>query len=80
MSKLVVSTLSGVDCKVTPLFGLGLDNLSLSNKETPPPPKNPAKLLHYVGDLAHSVDKRFVLAYPADSPAFAAPLWEEIII
>ncbi|KAJ9051602.1 hypothetical protein DSO57_1003155 [Entomophthora muscae] len=42
-------------------------------------PKMPAKSLHSLEDLAHTVDERFVLAYPADSLPLVAPSWEETL-
>ncbi|KAJ9079009.1 hypothetical protein DSO57_1001222 [Entomophthora muscae] len=39
-----------------------------------------AKSLNSLGDLAHTVDERFVLAYPADPPALVVPAWEETLI
>ncbi|KAJ9087315.1 hypothetical protein DSO57_1034466, partial [Entomophthora muscae] len=39
-----------------------------------------AKLLNSLRDLAHTVDERFVLAYPVDFLALAAPPWEETLI
>ncbi|KAJ9075896.1 hypothetical protein DSO57_1031307 [Entomophthora muscae] len=43
-------------------------------------PKTPAKLLHSLKDLAHTVDERFVLAYPADPLPLVAPSWEETLV
>ncbi|KAJ9075667.1 hypothetical protein DSO57_1033705 [Entomophthora muscae] len=43
-------------------------------------PKVLAKLLHLLGDLAHTVDERFVLAYPADPLALVALAWEETLV
>ncbi|KAJ9089100.1 hypothetical protein DSO57_1016369 [Entomophthora muscae] len=42
-------------------------------------PKIPAKPLNSLGDLEHTVDERFLLAYPTDLLALAAP-WEEMLI
>ncbi|KAJ9059195.1 hypothetical protein DSO57_1005116 [Entomophthora muscae] len=39
-----------------------------------------AKPLNSLGDLAHTVDERFVLAYPVDFLTLAAPPWEETLI
>ncbi|KAJ9084131.1 hypothetical protein DSO57_1027506, partial [Entomophthora muscae] len=42
--------------------------------------KTPAKHLHSLNDLAHTVDERFVLAYPAEPLPLVAPSWEEILV
>ncbi|KAJ9066814.1 hypothetical protein DSO57_1005777 [Entomophthora muscae] len=39
-----------------------------------------AKPLNSLGDLAHTVDERFILAYPEDPPVLAAPAWEETLV
>ncbi|KAJ9079743.1 hypothetical protein DSO57_1032276 [Entomophthora muscae] len=41
-------------------------------KKTAP---SPAKPLNSLNDLAHTVDERFVLVYPAGPPALVAPTW-----
>ncbi|KAJ9065937.1 hypothetical protein DSO57_1014557 [Entomophthora muscae] len=43
-------------------------------------PKTPAKPLNYLEDLAHTVDKRFVLAYSVDFLPLATPSWEETLV
>ncbi|KAJ9075421.1 hypothetical protein DSO57_1036270 [Entomophthora muscae] len=42
--------------------------------------QNPAKQLNAFEDLAHTVEKRSVLAYPVDSPVFTAPPWEKTLV
>ncbi|KAJ9070808.1 hypothetical protein DSO57_1003670 [Entomophthora muscae] len=42
--------------------------------------QSPEKLLNSLKDLAHTVDERFVLAYPADPPALIVLAWEEILV
>ena len=41
--------------------------------------KTPTKTLNSLEDLAHTVDERFVLAYPVASPSLTAPPWEETL-
>ncbi|KAJ9082558.1 hypothetical protein DSO57_1003330 [Entomophthora muscae] len=65
------------NCKSTATFGLGLNRFPCRTKKGP---KVTAKPLNSLGDLAHTVDERFVLAYPADLPALVAPSWEETLI
>ncbi|KAJ9058853.1 hypothetical protein DSO57_1008070 [Entomophthora muscae] len=43
-------------------------------------PKTPAKPLHLLNDLAHTVDERFVLAYSVESLPLVAPSWEETLV
>ncbi|KAJ9054504.1 hypothetical protein DSO57_1013803, partial [Entomophthora muscae] len=42
--------------------------------------QSPAKPLNSLNDLAHTVDERFVLAYPAGPLALVAPAWEETLV
>ncbi|KAJ9056273.1 hypothetical protein DSO57_1034918 [Entomophthora muscae] len=56
-----------LDCKIFPRC----------TKEGPKMPANP---LHSLEDLAHTVDERFVLAYPVDSLPLVAPSWEETLV
>ncbi|KAJ9071983.1 Chromobox protein 1 [Entomophthora muscae] len=57
---------------VNPLSPLALDQKNFP--ATPiKGPKITAKPLKSQGNLAHTVDKRFVLAYPADLPALVVP-------
>ncbi|KAJ9073797.1 hypothetical protein DSO57_1012548 [Entomophthora muscae] len=42
--------------------------------------KTPAKPLNSLNDLAHTVDERFVLAYPAEPLPLVAPSWEETLV
>ncbi|KAJ9077697.1 hypothetical protein DSO57_1014159 [Entomophthora muscae] len=42
--------------------------------------KTPAKPLHSLNDLAHTVDERFVLAYPAEPLPLVAPSWKETLV
>ncbi|KAJ9060753.1 hypothetical protein DSO57_1027559 [Entomophthora muscae] len=43
-------------------------------------PQKPAKPLNSLEDLAHTVDEKFVVAYPVESPPFSAPSMEETLI
>ncbi|KAJ9079964.1 hypothetical protein DSO57_1030100 [Entomophthora muscae] len=42
--------------------------------------KMPAKPLNFLNNLAHTVDERFVLAYPAEPLPLVAPSWEETLV
>ncbi|KAJ9058175.1 hypothetical protein DSO57_1015016 [Entomophthora muscae] len=64
-------------CTLTATFGFGLHYSPHCTRKSP---KIPAKLLDSLEDLAHTVDKRFVLAYPMDPLALVAPSWEEMLI
>ncbi|KAJ9054105.1 hypothetical protein DSO57_1018081 [Entomophthora muscae] len=64
-------------CKFAAPFGFGLHHFYLRTKKSP---KIPTKPLNLLGDLAHTVDKIFVLVYPADPLALIALLWEETLI
>ncbi|KAJ9074920.1 hypothetical protein DSO57_1001393 [Entomophthora muscae] len=64
------------NCKFTPL--LTLDHAIFPHC-TKKGPKMPAKPLHSLKDLAHTVDERFVLAYPADPLPLVALSWEETL-
>ena len=61
-----------------------LPPLALDQTIFPPPhqkgPKTTAKPLNSLEDLAHTVDERFVLAYPADPPALVVPACKETLI
>ncbi|KAJ9059980.1 hypothetical protein DSO57_1035801 [Entomophthora muscae] len=41
---------------------------------------SPAKPLNLLKDLAHTVDERFLLAYPVNSPASTVPSLEETLV
>ncbi|KAJ9059893.1 hypothetical protein DSO57_1036761 [Entomophthora muscae] len=64
---------------VNPLPPLALDQ-TVFPCHTKKGPKIMAKILNFLGDLAHTVDERFVLAYPADPLALVVPAWEETLI
>ncbi|KAJ9072342.1 hypothetical protein DSO57_1028550 [Entomophthora muscae] len=64
---------------VNPLSPLALDRIAFpccSKKSA----QSPAKPLNSLQDLAHAVDERFVLAYPAEPPALVALAWEETLL
>lgn len=58
---------------------LALDH-TIFPRRTRKGPKISAKLLNSLGDLAHTVDERFVLAYPADTLPLVAPPWEKMLV
>ncbi|KAJ9085919.1 hypothetical protein DSO57_1009496 [Entomophthora muscae] len=62
-------------CKFT--AALGLESNHFPPCQPKKGPKITAKLLNSLGDLAHTVDERFVLAYPVDSLALVVPPREE---
>ncbi|KAJ9072145.1 hypothetical protein DSO57_1030306 [Entomophthora muscae] len=64
---------------VNSLPPLALD-CKIFTRRTKKGPKMPARPLHSLEDLAHTVDERFVLAYPADSLPLVAPSCEETLI
>ncbi|KAJ9066768.1 hypothetical protein DSO57_1006379 [Entomophthora muscae] len=64
---------------VNSLPPLALDH-SIFPCRTKKGPKTPAKPLHLLNDLAHTVDERFVLAYPVESLPLVAPSWEETLV
>ncbi|KAJ9057723.1 hypothetical protein DSO57_1019940 [Entomophthora muscae] len=64
---------------VNSLPSLALDR-KIFPRHTKKDPQSPAKPLNSLEDLAHTVDKRFVLAYPVDVLPLAAPSWEETLV
>ncbi|KAJ9087854.1 hypothetical protein DSO57_1028935 [Entomophthora muscae] len=76
----VYITLTGVidTIVVNSLPPLALD-CTIFPRRTKKGPKISAKPLNYLGDLAHTVDERFVLAYPTDPLPLVAPPWEETL-
>ncbi|KAJ9074228.1 hypothetical protein DSO57_1008752 [Entomophthora muscae] len=64
---------------VNSLPPLALDH-TIFPRHTKKGPKMLAKPLHFLEDLAHTVDERFVLAYPADPLPLVAPSWEETLV
>ncbi|KAJ9071149.1 hypothetical protein DSO57_1000154 [Entomophthora muscae] len=67
-----------VSC-VNSLPPLALDR-SIFPRRTKKGPKTPSKPLHLLNDLDHTVDERFVLAYPVESLPLVAPSWEETLV
>ncbi|KAJ9052058.1 hypothetical protein DSO57_1038027 [Entomophthora muscae] len=67
------------DVTVNPLPPLALDQTVFPCR-TKKSPKIMAELLNSLGDLAHTVDEIFFLAYPADPLALVVPAWEETLI
>ncbi|KAJ9054867.1 hypothetical protein DSO57_1009797 [Entomophthora muscae] len=64
---------------VNSLPPLALDR-TLFPRRTKKTAPSPAKPLNSLNDLAHTVDERFVLAYPAGPPALVALTWEETLV
>ncbi|KAJ9057466.1 hypothetical protein DSO57_1022414 [Entomophthora muscae] len=49
-------------------------NRTVFPRHTKKSPQKPAKPLISLEDLAHTVDERFVVAYPVESPPSSAPM------
>ncbi|KAJ9072814.1 hypothetical protein DSO57_1023221 [Entomophthora muscae] len=64
---------------VNSLPPLALD-CSIFPRRTKKGSKTPAKPLNSLNDLAHTVDERFVLAYPAEPLPLVVPSWEETLV
>ncbi|KAJ9077699.1 hypothetical protein DSO57_1014161 [Entomophthora muscae] len=64
---------------VNSLPPLALDQ-SVFPRRTKKGPKIAAQPLNSLDNLAHTVDERFVLTYPAGPPASVVPSWEETLI
>ncbi|KAJ9070569.1 hypothetical protein DSO57_1006619 [Entomophthora muscae] len=64
---------------VNSLPHLALD-CSIFPRRTKKGSKTPAKPLNSLNDLAHMVDERFVLAYPAEPLPLVVPSWEETLV
>ncbi|KAJ9087820.1 hypothetical protein DSO57_1029225 [Entomophthora muscae] len=69
------------------IAGLGVNSLpplaldcSIFPRRTKKGSKMPAKPLNSLNDLAHTVDERFVLAYPAEPLPLVVPSWEETLV
>ncbi|KAJ9054706.1 hypothetical protein DSO57_1011247 [Entomophthora muscae] len=76
-----MGVLDGIAAGFTSPFNPGQDNLPAPHKKSS---QKPAKPLNSLEDLAHTIDERFVLAYPSqvlnNGALDSVPTWEESLV